>query len=78
MTNNDGSEPALVDLSRKAFRRQLNSLNNGEWKSVVSLKHRNGRFHQKTRPYGDYLWFQDRARFEANYQDWLEKNRSSL
>jgi hypothetical protein len=34
-------------------------------------KHRHNRYQQRTRPYGDYLWHQDREKFEADYQDWL-------
>lgn len=26
---------------------------------------------QRKRPYGDYLWFQDRPMFENDYQEWL-------
>jgi hypothetical protein len=29
---------------------------------------------QRKRAYGDYLWFQDREKFEADYQEWLKEN----
>ena len=42
---------------------------NAEYAS--STKHRNGRFHQVKRPYGDYLYNQDRDRFMELLCEWL-------
>ena len=47
----------------KAFRDYLNKAY-----PVISIdgsdsRHRNNQFHQDTRPYGDYLYFQDRSMF---------------
>lgn len=47
----------------KRFREYLNSLDQ-------SVKHRNGRFQQHTRPYGDYLYAQDREKFMADLREW--------
>lgn len=32
--------------------------------------HKNGRYEQKTRPYGDYLYYQDREKFEVDFKEW--------
>lgn len=47
------------------FRKLLNAKHEG------TLNHRNGRFQQKTRPYGDYLLRQDRDKFMAELAEWL-------
>ena len=47
---------------RTAFRKHLNA-------DASSYKHKNGRYEQRTRPYGDYLWHQDRERFEVDFQE---------
>lgn len=39
----------------------------------VSTKHRNGRFRQLKRLYGDYLYAQDREKFMVDLLDWLAK-----
>jgi hypothetical protein len=53
----------------KSFREYLNA------KFAGSVKHHNHcndrRFQQKTRGYGDYLYFQDRAKFDVELQDAL-------
>jgi len=49
--------------TRKDFRKHLNDLGKG-------MKHQNGIYKQRTREYGDYLYHQDRDKFEANYQEW--------
>lgn len=41
----------------KSFREYLNA------KFSDSAKHRNNAYRQKTRPYGDYLYYQDRDLF---------------
>jgi hypothetical protein len=50
-------------LTKKAFREYLNQLG-GE-------NHRNGVYQQRTRPYGDYLYFQDRDKFDVDYAEWI-------
>jgi hypothetical protein len=36
--------------------------------------HKHGRYEQRTRPYGDYLYAQDREKFEVDYAEWLEQH----
>lgn len=57
--------------SRKAFREELNSLDDG------ARPHRNGVYRQRSRKYGDYLWFQDRNKFEVDYAEWLVARNSN-
>jgi hypothetical protein len=52
--------------TKKEFREYLNSLNDP---SVNP--HKNGKYQQRTRRYGDYLYHQDRDKFEATYREWL-------
>lgn len=59
------------ETSRAAFRRHLNE-------TCAGITHRNGRFAQKTRPYGDYLFAQDRAKFDVEYAVWLEAKEAEL
>jgi hypothetical protein len=47
----------------KAFRRYLNE------KFATSENHRNGKYHQVSREYGDYLYAQDRAKFDVELAD---------
>lgn len=47
----------------KRFREHLNSL--------PGPLHRNGPFHQQRRPYGDYLYAQDRDKFMVELAEWL-------
>lgn len=60
--------------TRKQFREYLNEQDR-ESRSIagphVDPLYRNGRFRQRTRLYGDYLYFQDREKFEVGYQEWL-------
>lgn len=37
-------------------------------------KHKHGKYHQSKRLYGDYLYFQDRARFDENLQSALKED----
>lgn len=37
--------------------------------------HRNGRYQQRTRPYGDYLLAQDREKFLVELAEWLPKQK---
>ena len=56
--------------TKKQFREYLNKqfANDSKWK--------HNRFHQRTRQYGDYLYFQDKVMFNVNYSEWLElKNK---
>ena len=50
--------------TRKEFREHLN-------REYPAPTHRNGVYRQRSRPYGDYLWHQDREKFEADYREWL-------
>lgn len=50
----------------KRFREYLNKLSDG------SENHKHGRYHQKTRKYGDYMYHQDREKFDVDMQEWLE------
>ena len=53
-------------------------MTNKEFRELLNLKfpanpetnHREGRYQQKKRAYGDYLWHQDRPRFEADKQEY--------
>jgi hypothetical protein len=51
----------------KKFREVLNKADRGDW--------RNGAYHQKTRPYGDYLYAQDREKFQIDMMEWIAKGR---
>lgn len=53
----------------KKFRQQLNQLDIGE------SKHRHFKCQQRTRLYGDYLYFQDRDKFDYEMQEWIAKGR---
>ena len=53
----------------KKFREYLNE------KFKDSRKWKNYRYHQRTRGYGDYLYFQDRSMFDANLEEVLSGNR---
>lgn len=50
----------------KRFREHLNAQD-------ATLSHRNGRYHQKTRKYGDYLYQQDREKFVVDMEEWLKE-----
>lgn len=43
-------------MTNKQFREYLN-------KQDKDINYRNGVYKQRTRKYGDYLWFQDREKF---------------
>jgi len=60
------SDTAKRKLTKKAFREFLNRESEGQ------PKHRHFRYQQRTRPYGDYLYAQDREKFNFDYQQWLE------
>jgi hypothetical protein len=50
----------------KRFREYLNS------QDVGDSKHRHLNFQQRTRLYGDYLYHQDRERFNVELEEWLK------
>lgn len=54
--------------SRADFRRLLNK-EDAESRNPISHKH--GSYRQIKRLYGDYLYNQDREKFEVNYQEWI-------
>ena len=58
----------FMKTTKKAFREYLNQLceDENKWK--------NGRYCQKKREYGDYLYHQDKEQFEVQYKKWLEEN----
>lgn len=53
----------------KRYRAYLNSL------SVNTTNHHNGKYHQVTRLYGDYLYHQDREKFMVDMKEWLSKQK---
>ena len=68
-SNRVASDAGLAaPLTRAQYRNQLNNLDTGGklgWGA-------NPRYRQRTRKYGDYLYHQDREKFEADYQDELK------
>ncbi len=48
-------------MTKKEFREKLN-------KEYSNPMHRNGRYRQIKRPYGDYLYYQDRDKFNMLYE----------
>lgn len=50
--------------TKKAFREYLNNMFYGN-------KYKNGKYGQRKRDYGDYLYKQDPIMFNVNYQQWL-------
>lgn len=57
-------------FTKKAFRELLNS----QQEKYKSTNHKNGVYHQLKRLYGDYLYHQDREKFDVNYKEWLVEN----
>jgi NADH:ubiquinone oxidoreductase subunit len=53
--------------TKKAFREHLNKVHEN------TPNHRNGAYRQRTRPYGDYLYAQDRDKFNVEYEEWKTK-----
>lgn len=49
--------------ARKAFREWLNATYG------TDAEYRNGRYRQRTRPYGDYVYAQDREMFEHEFAE---------
>jgi hypothetical protein len=54
----------------KEYREKLNR----EHEAAGSVKYRHGRYQQRTRLYGDYLYAQDREHFMINLREWLESS----
>lgn len=52
---------------RNAFRAWLNF----KEAETQRTRHNHKRFNQRTRPYGDYLYFQDRQKFDMEMCQWL-------
>ena len=52
--------------TKKAFKEYLNNLYSDDM-------YRNGKYHQRTRKYGDYLYSQDKIMFDVNYYEWLRE-----
>jgi hypothetical protein len=59
-------------MTRAEFRRYLNDLYPFD-PTKNNTKGEGGRYRQTKRAYGDYLWHQDRAMFEVDYQEHLQK-----
>lgn len=62
----------------KAFRELLNRRNQPAHESktsgaLVDTRYRNGRYRQLKRPYGDYLYAQDREKFLVNLREWIDE-----
>lgn len=57
-------------LTKKTFREELNRDCSG------TTNHRHGKFAQRTRPYGDYLYAQDREKFNVDYAEWIQSKLS--
>ena len=58
-------EEVTLKKTMTAFRKQLN-----DWHADKPL-HKHFQFHQIKRDYGDYLYFQDREKFDVEYALWI-------
>lgn len=56
--------------TKKAFRSFLNKIDE---ESNNPINHKHGRYQQRKRLYGDYLYHQDREKFEVTYKEWCNK-----
>ena len=56
-----------MKLTKKAFKEYLNE-------KFKDPTYRNGKFKQLKRPYGDYLYSQDREQFDMEYEIWKDLN----
>ena len=56
--------------TKKVFRELLNRQDT-ESKNPISWK--NNQYGQRKRLYGDYLYAQDRIKFDVNYEEWLKE-----
>lgn len=55
----------MTQLTKQAFREELNV---GDYKH----SHANSRYENRKRPYGDYLYFQDREKFNFDFEEWRQ------
>jgi hypothetical protein len=55
-------------MTRAEYRKLLNDRDDG------TSPHHNNQYRQRTRKYGDYLYYQDRAKFEMEYREHLATN----
>ncbi len=55
--------------TKKEFREYLNR----EYPAEVERYNVKEQYGSRTRAYGDYLYNQDRIKFNINYQEWLTK-----
>ncbi|HYP26369.1 MAG TPA: hypothetical protein VE262_06610 [Blastocatellia bacterium] len=58
-----------MKITKKAFREELNR-QDAEQQANGGSKHKNYQYHQLRRLYGDYLYFQDREKFNVNFEEW--------
>jgi hypothetical protein len=56
--------------TKKAFREELNRL--FPFNPDQNNRHGNGNYYQTKRPYGDYLYSQDKVMFDLEYERWLK------
>lgn len=61
----------IAALTRKQYREYLNEL----FPANAPYPHSHNRYKQRARAYGDYLYYQDREKFEADYQEELQQRR---
>jgi hypothetical protein len=69
MNPGDSAEPGRKMPTRAEFRRFLNeqdTLGPATWGP-------DQRYRNRKRKYGDYIWHQDREKFEVEYQAWLKE-----
>ena len=52
-------------LTKKMFREELNA---GDYQH----SHANNRYGNRKRLYGDYLYYQDREKFDVDFEEWKE------
>jgi hypothetical protein len=59
----------MAKFTKKAFREFLNK----QEQEIGGPLHRHGVYHQRKRAYGDYLYFQDRDKFDVDFAEWVAK-----
>lgn len=63
-------------ITHAEYRRLLNAQDQESRRTApafIEKKHKNGRYHQRTRLYGDYLWHQDRCMFLFCYAEYMAR-----
>jgi hypothetical protein len=55
----------------KAFREYLNE----QERQIGSSLHRHNQYQQRKRAYGDYLYFQDRDKFNVEFEEWIKSKQ---